>query len=580
MERRLTAILAADVVGYAALMERDEAGTFERLRAGRKELFEPEIDKHHGRIFKLMGDGLLAEFASVVGAVECAVSLQRGLADRNAGLPPEERIRVRIGINLGEVIVEGSDCYGEGVNVAARLEQLAEPGGIYVSAKVVQEVERKLAFAFEPMGHHRVKNLASPISTFRVVLDGSASVGPWQEPITVPGKPSVAVLPFTNLSGGAEQEYFADGLVEDVITNLSKIPSLFVIARNSTFAYKGTAVDIRKVAGELGVRYVLEGSVRRAANRLRITGQLVEGSTATHVWADKFEGPVEDVFELQDRLTESIVGAIEPSIRRAEIERARSKRPDRLDAYDFYLQALPHAYANTPAGNDRALRLLKESLRLDPTYASAHAFAAWCHEQRFLRGGFHPEDRAAALEHARVATSAGTDDPQALAIGAFVLGNIAHDYESAIVSLDRAIEANGNSALAYGFSAVENAFIERYERASDHALKALRLSPFDPLNYHAYLALAHVHLFTGRPAEAVGYARLAVQSNAGFTVLHAVLAVSQAESGSLDAARAAAGRLLEIAPAFTIDGFARMGVYHQRQMEIMAAGMRKAGLPD
>ncbi|MGI6854417.1 adenylate/guanylate cyclase domain-containing protein [Mesorhizobium sp. 1B3] len=580
MERRLTAILAADVVGYAALMERDEAGTFERLRAGRKELFEPEIDKHHGRIFKLMGDGLLAEFASVVGAVECAVSLQRGLADRNAGLPEEERIHVRIGINLGEVIVDGSDCYGDGVNIAARLEQLADPGGIYVSAKVVQEVERKLAFAFEPMGHHRVKNLASPISAFRVVLDGSASARPWHEPMTVPSKPSVAVLPFANLSGGAEQEYFADGLVEDVITNLSKIPSLFVIARNSTFGYKGTAVDIRKVAQELGVRYVLEGSVRRAANRLRITGQLVEGSTATHVWADKFEGPVEDVFELQDRLTESIVGAIEPSIRRAEIERARSKRPDKLDAYDFYLQALPHAYANTPAGNDRALRLLEESLRLDPTYASAHAFAAWCREQRFLRGGFHPEDRAAALEHARVATGAGTDDPQALSIGAFVLGNIAHDYESAIVSLDRAIEANGNSALAYGFSALVNAFIERYERASDHALKALRLSPFDPLNYHPYLALAHVHLFTDRPAEAVGYARLAIQSNPGFTLLHAVLTVSQVESGDLDAARAAAGRLLEIAPAFTIDGFARMGVYHQRQMELLAAGMRKAGLPD
>ncbi len=353
MERKLAAILAADVVGYSALMERDEAGTFDRLQAGRKELFEPEIEKRHGRIFKLMGDGLLAEFGSVVNAVECAVSLQRGLAERNANVAENERIEVRIGVNLGEVIIEGEDCYGEGVNIAARLEQLAEPGGICISGKVAREVEKKLAFTFESMGEQQVKNIAEPVRAYRVIIGGSAPPM-LAKPLALPSKPSVAVLAFTNMSGDPEQEYFADGLVEDLITSLSKMPGIFVIARNSTFAYKGKAADIRQVAKELGVRYVLEGSVRKAANRLRITGQLVEGTDATHVWADKFEGAIEDIFDLQDRLTESIVGAIEPSIRRAEIERARRKRPDNLDAYDLYLRALPHAYANTPANTDEA----------------------------------------------------------------------------------------------------------------------------------------------------------------------------------------------------------------------------------
>jgi TolB-like protein/class 3 adenylate cyclase len=580
MERKLAAILAADVVGYSALMERDEAGTFDRLKAGRKDLFEPEIEKRHGRIFKLMGDGLLAEFGSVVDAVECAVSLQRGLAERNANVPESERITVRIGVNLGEVIVDGGDRYGQGVNVAARLEQLAEPGGICVSGKVAREVEKKLAFGFESMGDQQVKNMTEPVPAYRVVLDGSALAVPLAKPFALPNKPSIAVLPFTNMSGDPEHEYFADGLVEDLITSLSKMPGLFVIARNSTFAYKGKTVDIRQIAKELGVRYVLEGSVRKAANRLRITGQLVEGTDATHVWADKFEGAVEDIFDLQDQLTESIVGAMEPSLRRAEIERARRKRPDSLDAYDVYLRALPHAYANTPADTDEALRLLNEALRLDPNYAVAHGYAAWAHEQRFLRGGFHPEDRTAALKHAHVALSIGTDDPQALCIGAFVHANITHDYESAIGALDRALKMNANSALAFGFSALVHMFCERYERATDHAQKALRLSPFDPLNYHPYLALAWVCLFTGRFEEAASYSTLAIQANPGFSILHATLVASQANLDRLDAARTAAERLLEIAPAWTIGGFVRMDLVRPHLMDGFAAALRKAGLPE
>ncbi|EHK55315.1 adenylate/guanylate cyclase domain-containing protein [Allomesorhizobium alhagi] len=579
MERKLAAILAADVVGYSALMERDEAGTFDRLKAGRKELFEPEIEKRHGRIFKLMGDGLLAEFGSVVNAVECAVSLQRGLAERNANVAENERIEVRIGVNLGEVIIEGEDCYGEGVNVAARLEQLAEPGGICISGKVAREVEKKLAFTFESMGDQQVKNIAEPVRAYRVIIGGSAPPM-LAKPLALPSKPSVAVLPFTNMSGDPEQEYFADGLVEDLITSLSKMPGIFVIARNSTFAYKGKAADIRQVAKELGVRYILEGSVRKAANRLRITGQLVEGTDATHVWADKFEGAIEDIFDLQDRLTESIVGAIEPSIRRAEIERARRKRPDSLDAYDIYLRALPHAHANTPANTDEALHLLNEALLLDPNYAVAHGYLAWSYEQRFLRGGFHLDDRAAALRHAGLALSIGADDPQALCIGAFVYANISHDYENAIGALDRALKMNPNSALGFGFSALVHMFCGRYERSTDDAHKALRLSPFDPLNYHPYLALAWASLFTRRFEEAAVYSTLAIQSNPGFSILHATLVASHASLDRLDAARVAAARLLEVAPGWTIGGFVKMDLVRPHLMDELAGALRKAGLPD
>src|SRR5262245_470221 len=558
-------------------MERDEKDTHERLVAGRKELFEPEIALHHGRIFKLMGDGLLAEFGSVVDAIECAVSLQRGLAERNANVPENERIQVRIGINLGEVIVEGDDRYGEGVNVAARLEQLADPGGICVSGKVAREVEKKLAFGFTSMGDQRVKNMAEPVSAYRVVLD-VAPVVVTQVPLALPNKPSIAVLPFQNMSGDPEQEYFADGVVEEIITALSRLRWLFVIARNSTFVYNGKAVDIRQVARELGVHYVLEGSVRKAANGLGITGQLVEGDAGTHVWADKFEGALEDVFDLQDRMTENIVGAIEPSIRRAEIERARRKRPDRLDSYDLYLRALPHAVANTPADSDQALHLLNEALRLDPDYAVAHAYAAWCHQQRY-RNGLLPEDRAAALRHAEAAIRGGMDDPQALSIGAFSQALITHDLANAIKLLDQALEMNGNSALTLRFLSQLCAFSEQYDRAIELALKALRLSPVDPMNYHPYFALAVANYFTGRFGEAAGFSASAIQANPGFSLPYAFLIASHVNLGRLDTARAATQRLMQVAPTFTIENFKRLGYIRQSLLDQVADTLRTAGLP-
>ncbi|WP_064692762.1 adenylate/guanylate cyclase domain-containing protein [Rhizobium aegyptiacum] len=580
MDRKLAAILAADVVGYSALMERDETGTFERLTAMRKALIEPEIAKRRGFIFKLMGDGLLAEFGSAVDAVECAVSLQRALKERNAEVPQRERLELRIGLNLGEVIVDGEDRYGEGVNVSARLQQLADPGGICISGKVVREVEKTLAFGFESMGEQQVKNIAEPIAVHRLVQEGTSPETRLARPPALPNKPSIAVLAFQNLSGDTEQEYFADGLVEDVITNLSKIPSLFVIARNSTFAYKCKAMDVRQIARELGVRYVLEGSIRRSANRLRIAAQLIEGRDATHIWADRFEGAAEDIFDLQDQLTERIVGTLEPTIRRAEIERARRKRPGSLDAYDFFLRALPYSYANTPADTGEALRLLNEALRLDPDYACAHGYAAWGHEQRFLRGGFHPEDRAAALRHAHAALATGREDPQALCLGAFVHATMTHGYERSINALDRALMLDGNSSLAYGLSAMVHMFNETYDQSRDHAFKALRLSPIDPMNYHSYLALAWVSLFTSRFEDAVKYSALGIQVNPGFSILHASLVASHANLGRLEAARAAAGRLLEVAPGWTIGEFVRMDVVRPQLMDGLASALRKAGLPE
>jgi len=577
----MAAILSADVVGYSRLMGRDEENTLATLKTYRS-IIDSLIADHTGRIFGSAGDSLIAEFASPVEAVRCATEIQFEIGKRNADLPEATQMQFRIGINLGDVVVDGDNLMGDGVNVAARLENLAEAGGICVSRGVRDQVRDRLAVSFVDLGEQQVKNIARPIRVFRVSREGGSSarrVEPESEPLQLPIRPSIAVLSFTNMSGDPAQEYFADGLVEDVITNLSKISGLFVIARNSSFVYKGRQFDIRQVARELGVRYVLEGSVRRAANRLRITGQLVEGTGGTHVWAGKFDGAGEDVFNLQDQLTQSIVGAIEPSIRRAEIERARGKRPDRLDAYDLFLQALPHAYANTPAATDEALRLLNESLRLDPKYAAPHAYAAWSHEQRFFRGGFHPEDKTGALEHARIALSLGADDPQALSIGAFVYANMTHDYETSLGALDRALEINGNSALAFGFSAMVGSFTERYERATEHALKALRLSPFDPLNYHPYCALAPSCLFTGRFAEAVSYSTLAIQSNPLFSPPHVFLVASHAHL-DLDAARAAGRRLLEIAPDFTISGFVRNEVFRPHLMQEIAEALRKAGLPD
>src|SRR5262245_42108874 len=401
MERRLAAILAADVVGFSALMERDEAGTFARLKAGRKELFEPEIARHHGRIFKLMGDGLLAEFASVVDAVECAVSLQRGLAERNLSVPEAERIQVRIGVNLGEVIVEGDDRYGEGVNIATRLEQLAEAGDVYVSGKVANEVAKKLAFGFEAMGEQKVKNISDPVSVYRVRLDGDKksrlaaaprtysrrvlaaglagllllTVGAayaflhWQgqsPTSSAPGKASIAVLPFANLSDDPQQGYFADGVAEDLMTDLSRVSGLFVASRNSAFAYRDKSVDLRQIGQELGVRHVLEGSVRRAGDKLRINVQLIDTATGGHEWAERYEGSQADVFALQDQVTKAVVAALALKLTPGEQEVMGQRETHIPEAYDAFLRGWEHYQRTTPDDFSKAIPYFEKAIELDP----------------------------------------------------------------------------------------------------------------------------------------------------------------------------------------------------------------------
>jgi len=341
VERRLAAILAVDVAGYSRLMGADEEGTLAALRAVRRELGDPKIAEHRGRIVKTTGDGLLAEFASVVDAVRCAVEVQREMIARNAGVASEKRIEFRVGIHQGDIIVEDGDIFGDGVNLAARLEGLAEPGGICVSRVVRDEVRDKLDLAFDDLGEQRVKNITRPVRTYRVALGASSRAAlPVEAPLPLPDKPSLVVLPFQNMSGDPEQEYFVDGMVEEITTAIARLPWLFVIARNSAFTYKGKPVNVKQVAQELGVRYVLEGSVRKAGNRVRITGQLIDTITGAHIWADRFDGALDDIFDLQDRVASSVAGAIEPKLRQSEIERASRKPTANLTAYDLYLRAL------------------------------------------------------------------------------------------------------------------------------------------------------------------------------------------------------------------------------------------------
>ena len=342
--RRLAAILAADVAGYSRLIGADEGGTLQALKAIRAELIDPTIAAHNGRLVKTTGDGLLVEFGSVVDALRCASNVRAGMAERNPAVPNDRRIEFRIGINMGDIVVEDGDIFGDGVNVAARLEGLAEPGGICVSARVQEDVAGKLDLAFEDMGEQVLKNIARPVRAYRVATGAVSATAQATPALALPDKPSIAVLPFANISGDREQEYFADGMVEEITTAIARMPWLFVIARNSSFTYKGKAVDVRQVARELGVRYVLEGSVRKAGSRVRITGQLIDTTTGAHIWADRFDGALDDIFELQDQVASSVVGAIEPRLRQSEIDRAARKATENLDAYDLYLPALAQSH--------------------------------------------------------------------------------------------------------------------------------------------------------------------------------------------------------------------------------------------
>jgi adenylate cyclase len=585
--RRLAAILAADVAGYSRLIGADEEGTLNRLRLIRTEVIDPKITEHRGRIVKTTGDGFLVEFSSVVDALRCAVQWQHGMHERSAVTPGDDRIEFRIGVHQGDIVVEDDDIFGDGVNVAARLEALAEPGGICVSARVQEDVAGRLDLTFDDLGEQSLKNIARPVRVYRVrltIAENSPKVTPTESgpALALPDKPSIAVLPFVNMSGDPEQEYFADGMVEEIITALSRIRWLFVIARNSTFTYKGQAVDVKQVGRELGVRYVLEGSVRKAGQRVRITGQLIDATSGTHLWADRFDGSLEDVFDLQDKVASSVAGVIEPALRQAEIERARRKRPDSLDAYDLYLRALPFAYTSMPEDAEKALGYLEQAIKVEPDFAVAHAIIAWCQEQRYLRGGLHKDARAIALRHARVAIALGGDDATALAIAGLVIGFLEpRDYDVAVSAFDRSLALSNSSALALGFSAVTRAWHGESTIAIKQAEQALRLSPlFDPLSKERYMAIAIAHFVAGRFEESTSAASRAVQANPRFSPPYWMRCAALASLGRIDEAEAVAEQLLKIQPQFTIGSIISAPFAKREILGALGDALRRVGLPE
>ena len=577
VERRLTAIFAGDVAGYSRLMGVDEEGTLARLNAHRREFLEPKIADHRGRIVKRTGDGILIEFASAVDATRCAVEIQRGMIKRNASVPQDKRIEFRIGVHVGDVIIEDGDMFGDGVNIAARLEGIAQPGGICISDDAYRQVRGKLDANFQDAGEQELKNIARPVRVYKLSAGGQLT-----EPamLTLPDKPSIAVLPFQNLSGDPEQDYFADGMVDDIITGLSRIKWLFVIARNTTFTYKGRAVDVKQVGRELGVRYVLEGSVRKAADRVRVTGQLIDAETGAHVWAERYDRKADDIFALQDDITLSVVGTIEPSLRQAEIERVKRKRSDNLDAYDLVLQAQPDVYSRIPVRCGKALLLLERALALDPTYGLAHAYAAECHHSIFLRGGLQEEHRTASIRHAESAIAYGHDDASALAFAGFVIGMDKHDRAAAFTAFEAALSVSPSSALTYILGSVILAFAGEPERAVEWAERGLRLSPFDLYRASAFCSFAFAHFQQGRYADAADAARKAIQVTPGFSVCHMALAAPLAKLGRFEEARAAAARVLELQPTF---GYARqlknVGAVPSFAADFGEA-LRAAGLPE
>jgi adenylate cyclase len=553
VERRLTAILAADVAGYSRLMGVDDEGTLAALRAHRQDLLDPKIAEHRGRIVKTTGDGILVEFASIVDAARCAIDIQRGMSARNASVPHDKRIDFRVGINVGDVIIEGGDIFGDGVNIAARLEAIAEPGGICLSGQAQENIRDKFDIEFEDAGEHQLKNIARPVRVYRVRVRGRDEPATSMHPaLALPDKPSIAVLPFQNLGGDPEQEYFADGMVEDIISGLSRIKWLFVIARNSSFAYKGKSPDIRQVGRELGVRYVLEGSVRKSAGRVRITGQLIDAATGTHLWAERYDRKSDDIFALQDEITLSVVGAIEPSLRLAEVERVKRKRPDSLDAYDLVLRALPQVFTLMPDGASKSLPMLERALTLEPDYATALAFAAWCHEILFVRAGMREENRRAMSRYAQAALLHGRDDATALTVAGFCIGLIEHDRATAFQAFDAALALSPSSALTYICGSTLFAWAGDAERAIDWGERAVRLSPFDPLGFIALGGISLGHFMRGRNAEAADAARKAIQVNPLFSVNYMCLVAALARLGNTEEAKAAVARLLGLQPSFSI----------------------------
>ena len=550
-------------------MGADEEGTLERLKALRHGLVDPKIAEHRGRIVKTTGDGMLVEFASVVDAVRCAVEVQQAMPERNIGVAPDNRIELRIGINLGDVIVDGDDLYGDGVNIAARIESLADAGGVFVSNTVYDQVRDRLPFVFEDMGEQQVKNIARPVRVYRVGAalthpDADApgsplsriagegaerqrrEAGEGSPALPLPDKPSIAVLPFQNMSGDPEQEYFADGMVEDIITALSRIPWLFVIARNSSFTYKGQAIDVKQIGRDLGVRYVLEGSVRKAGGRVRITAQLIEAETGAHLWADRFDGSLEDVFDLQDQVATSVAGVIEPALRAAETRRSTARPTADLTAYDLYLRALAHSYGSKAACSSR-LDLLEQAIDRDPHYGPALAAAASCGVFIDINGWTENrgQNRSAAIDRAERALESAGDDPETLVYAAHALAYFGENIDAMLALVDRALTLNPSFSRGWLMSAQLRMWAGQPDRAVEHVERAMRLSPRDLPGAHLFL-VGLAHFVNRRFEDALPKLIVAAQHLASAPYVHRVLASCYAHMERLEEARAIIERLRTI----------------------------------
>ena len=592
VKRRLAAIFAADVEGYSRLMGADEVATLDALTA-RREILDGLIATHGGRIANTAGDSVLAEFGSAVDAVRCAMEAQDALAKANSTLPESHHINFRMGVHVGDVMIRVGDLFGDGVNIAARLQTLAKAGGLCISGVTYDQVRKILPLQFTDLGAQTVKNIEEPIRAYEVMARGEPASSALKDvsspgdrkPLALPDKPSIAVLPFQNMSGDPEQDYFADGMVEDIITGLSRSKSLFVIARNSSFTYKGKAVDIKQVGRELGIRYVMEGSVRKAGNRVRITGQLVDAETGSHIWADRYDSTLEDIFDLQDRVTTSVIGAIAPQLERAEIVRAQRKPTESLQAYDYYLRALASFYRFTPEANIEALKLTRTANNLDPDYAAPFALGATCYVQRWGFGWNigDAEDENEARRLMRRALELGKDDPLVLALAGQALGLFIGEVQEGAALLARAISLDPNLASARFW----NGYVQLYLGDADAAIEqfqiGLRMSPLDPRIFLAQNGMAAAHFSAGRYEDGSLWAKIAVQQNPNFVAAHHTLMACHAMAGRVEEARQAWAVARQIDPTQRLSTVLKERYRLRRSKDIIqryAEAFRIAGMPE
>jgi adenylate cyclase len=586
VERRLAAVLAADVAGYSRLMGCDEERTLANLKSLRRTLVDPKIASHRGRIVKTTGDGMLVEFASAVDAARCAVEIQRGMAVQNADVPKDIRIEFRIGIHVGDIIIDDNDIFGDGVNIAARLEGVAEPGGVCISDDAYRQIRGKIDIVFDDIGEQTLKNITELMRAWHIRLTGEAgpairSSSPQVQDLALPDKPSIVVLPFDNMSAEVGQDYLADGIVEAITAALSCIRSFFVIARSSAFTYKGRATNARDIGKELGVAYLLEGSVQKAGNRLRIIVQLIETAGGAHVWSSRFDGAIDDFFDLEDRITEQVAGALQPSIRIAEIERSRRKRPQDLGSYDFTMRAMPHVWALEKEESAKALELLEKALAIDSEYPLALSLAGWCHAQRSVYNWADDiaESQALARSLAERAAEMSGDDPVILA----VLGAVhtfVHNHGTARVLLERAVALDPNAAWAWSRLGWLENYADQPQKAIGNFERALRLSPIDPMNFNNYVGMGSAHEVAQEYDKAAAFYRRALEERPNASWIYRNLATALSGAGRADEAKQAFAELMRAYPDLTVSKFKQAMVFSPAVLNRMAENLRKLGLPD